>query len=223
MVYSTALECGYTFDSAFFGISTTKKEEQPSTSANARFKLPTKASNAPSSDPDYFNFKKLRDRIRCYYKTHVQNSKKRLNTMLKNPTRPKNRDLLIKIVEAVKERATRGEGVGRRLSPEAALSRLEQNERSLCANMPLISPSSSTDQTSSSCALSASSSDKSSPQREVVTGDSEDMPSLSSPEGEWHPPSPHRVSVDPKLPPEAASPCRPEHVAILKSMRQISS
>lgn len=217
MVYSTALECGYTFDSTFFGISTTKKEEQSSTSANTRFKLPTKATNASSSDPDYFNFKKLRDRIRCYYKTHVQNSKKRLNTMLKNPTRPKNRDLLIKIVEAVKERATRGEGVGRRLSPEAALSRLEQNERSLCANMPLISPSSSTDQTVSS------NSEKYSPQREVVAGDSEDMPSLSSPEGEWHPPSPHRVSVDPKLPPEAASPCRPEHVAILKSMRQISS
>jgi len=217
LVYSTALQCGYTFDSAFFGISATKKEEQPSTSANTRFKLPTKATNAPSSDPDYFNFKKLRDRIRCYYKTHVQNSKKRLNTMLKNPTRPKNRDLLIKIVEAVKERATRGEGVGRRLSPEAALSRLERNERSLNANMSLISPSSSTDQT-------VSSSDKSSPQREVVvSGDGEDMPSLSSPEGEWHPPSPHRVSVDPKLPPEAASPCRPEHVAILKSMRQISS
>ena len=137
--------------------------------------------------------------------------------MLKNPTRPKNRDLLIKIVEAVKERATRGEGVGRRLSPEAALSRLERNERSLNANMSLISPSSSTDQT-------VSSSDKSSPQREVVvSGDGEDMPSLSSPEGEWHPPSPHRVSIDPKLPPEAASPCRPEHVAILKSMRQISS
>jgi hypothetical protein len=185
-------------------------------SVNTRFKLPTKASKASSSDPEYFNFKKLRDRIRCYYKTHVQNSKKRLNTMLKNPTRPKNRDLLIKIVESVKERATRGEGVGRRLSPEAALSRLAHNERSLYTNMSLISPSSSSDQT-------VSSSEKSSPQRQIVTGVGEAMPPLSSPEGEWHPPSPHRVSVDPRLPPEAASPCRPEHVAILKSMRQVSS
>ncbi|KAL7551073.1 hypothetical protein ACHAWF_014276, partial [Thalassiosira exigua] len=49
-----------------------------------------------------FDVKKLRDRIRCYYKTHIQNSKKRLITMLRDPTRPRNRDALLRLAEAVR-------------------------------------------------------------------------------------------------------------------------
>lgn len=155
----------------------------------------------------------------------MQNSKKRLITLLKNPTRPKNRDVLIKVMEEVKGRAARGDGV--KLSPEgrAALKRLESKERSMYPHLGLVTPPSQ--QTGN--VVSGGGVFETLPPSSYSSSSSE---GLNHEKADWHaPPSPRRVSVDPRTynprtdtseaPLPFASPCKPEHVAILASIREV--
>jgi len=211
-------------------------------------KVGSDAAATAATDDDNFNYKKLRDRIRCYYKTHVQNSKKRLITLLKNPTRPKNRDVLIRIVDDIKARVTRASSDGDdddaeggssdngswdKLSPngKAALRRLEEQER----RMGFVAVAAKMTTTT------MPDPDSTAPENEMAST----VVSLSSStEGCWNqndwkaPSSPPKVSSidvarsqfrrsdgDNRSNAEAArfsSPCKPEHAAMLQSIRSVS-
>ena len=54
-------------------------------------------------DDEVFDDKKIRDRIRCFYKSHMQNAKKRLNTMLKNPEKRANTKALATFYHLIEE------------------------------------------------------------------------------------------------------------------------
>lgn len=95
LVYQEAIARGFVFDPVSFSLEGHGPLEFPSTTA------PTECAGNWIVPPG-FNHKKLRDRIRCYYKTHVQNSKKRLGTLLKNPNKERNRDILLRLVNELR-------------------------------------------------------------------------------------------------------------------------
>ncbi|KAL9185787.1 hypothetical protein ACHAXT_003564 [Thalassiosira profunda] len=201
IIHAAALSHGYTFDPLSFGLAADAAPRPMN-------RLAALAADATGPPPE-FNRKKLRDRIRCYYKTHVQNSKKRLVTLLKNPTRPRNREVLLRIVDEVRVRVVMGVGAGRKVDPSgrAALKRLEAKEGGLCESSE--GPTNNT----------AGPSDT----------DTHAPPAAATP---------RRVSVGPCRQPEGpvisntsseeeapfASPAKPEHAAMMLSLstRQVS-
>lgn len=61
---------------------------------------------------DTFTDKGLRDRIRCYYKTHIQNAKKRLRTMVRNPTKRANARHLCAHLDLIEQHGNDNPGDG---------------------------------------------------------------------------------------------------------------
>ena len=102
LVYHTATVNGYTFDPEIYSGGEVPLTLRSKTTLRSKKKTKDEEKDLTPLPAD-FHWKKLRDRIRCYYKIHVQNSKKRLATMLKNPSKGRNRDALMRYYELVQD------------------------------------------------------------------------------------------------------------------------
>lgn len=88
----------------YYGISSIQRQSkmQQSFNKNLVFEVQQAALSAGLTFAPTFTEKKLRDRIRCFYKTHLQNAKKRLMTLAKRSDCASNQAIVRVFVRCVK-------------------------------------------------------------------------------------------------------------------------